>query len=81
MNVIKKNQKNIIILVIEFHQLKKNLPKIKKFYKKLNLVSCNLCPNNSSGVDIRRSNTIEVTYINRYLLKKNDFKKDIAQNV
>lgn len=79
LNVIKKNQKNIISLVIEFHQLKKNLPKIKKFYKNLNLISCNLCPNNSSGVDIEGDpNTIEVTYINRYLLKKNDFKKDIG---
>ena len=78
LNIIKKNQKKIVCLILEFHQLKKNLSKIKKFYERLDLVSCNVCPNNSSGVDNDGNpNTIEVTYLNRSLLRKNDFKKNL----
>lgn len=77
LDIIKKNQKKIVYLILEFHQIKKNLSKIKKFYQNLDLVSCNVCPNNSSGVD-KDGNpiTIEISYLNRNLLDKNDFKKN-----
>ena len=74
LNTIKKFQKNIICLIIEFHKIKSNFKTLKGFINNNDLIICNICPNNSLGVDKEDDpKVIEVTFINKKLLKKNDF--------
>ena len=86
-------QKNIICLIIEFHNIhiKKNKKKIQKFIKNIKLKNCNICPNNSGGVHKNNPKVVEITFINEDFvntkknflsndskcLKNNFFKKDI----
>jgi hypothetical protein len=77
LNDIKKNSKKILFLIIEFHNLQKNLGKIKKFLKKLDLKIIHIHANNYEGVD-KHSNpkVIELSLINTKKIKiKNIFSK------
>ena len=77
LNDIKKNSKKIIFLIIEFHNLQKNLSKIKKFLKKIDLKVIHIHANNYGGVD-RNNNprVIELSLINKRKIKiKNTFSK------
>ena len=72
-------QKKIFCLIIEFHTIHKNKIIIKKFIKKLKyLKNCNISPNNSSGFDKNLDPyTVEMIFINKFFLKKKDYKKKI----
>ena len=74
---IKKNSKKIIFLIIEFHNLQKNLSKIKKFLKKLDLKIIHIHANNYGGVDKHNNpKVIELSLINTRKIKiKNIFSK------
>lgn len=48
---INKNSKKINLLIIEFHNVKKNIKKIKKFLKKSNLKIIHIHANNYGGID------------------------------
>ena len=74
-----KYQQKLDCIIIEFHKINKNLNKIKSFIKKLNKMEiCNICPNNSSGLDENKNpKTIEVIFINKIFLSKSDYKKKI----
>ena len=77
LNDIKKNSKKIIFLIIEFHNLQKNLSKIKKFLKKLDLKIIHIHANNYGGVDKHNNpKVIELSLINTRKIKiKNIFSK------
>jgi hypothetical protein len=77
LNDIKKNSKKIIFLIIEFHDLQKNLSKIKKFLKGLDLKIIHLHANNYGGVDKHNNpKVIELSLINTKKIKiKNIFSK------
>ena len=77
LNDIKKNSKKIIFLIIEFHNLQKNLSKIKKFLKKLDLKIIHIHANNYGGVDKHNNpKVIELSLINTRKIKiKNTFSK------
>ena len=77
LNDIKKNSKKIIFLIIEFHNLQKNLSKIKKFLKKLDLKIIHIHANNYGGVDKHNNpKVIELSLINKRKIKiKNIFSK------
>ena len=49
---IKKNSKKIIFLIIEFHQIHKNIEKLKKFLNKMDLKIVHIHANNYGGVDV-----------------------------
>ena len=75
---IKKFEKNILCLIIEFHDIKKNKLKIKRFIGKSSLLNCNICPNNSSGFDNQNNpKTVEITFINNQLVKKDELNNKI----
>jgi hypothetical protein len=79
LKAIEKNEQNILCLIIEFHNLRDNLKTIKNFYKKTNLISCNICPNNSSETYINGDpKTIEVTFVNKKFLYRNYIKKSFV---
>jgi hypothetical protein len=64
-------------LIIEFHNLQKNLNKIKKFLKKLGLKVIHIHANNYGGVDKHNNpKVIELSLINTRKIKiKNIFSK------
>ena len=64
-------------LIIEFHNLQKNLSKIKKFLKKLDLKIIHIHANNYGGVDKHNNpKVIELSLINTRKIKiKNIFSK------
>jgi len=70
LNDIKKNSKKILFLIIEFHNLQKNLGKIKKFLKKLDLKIIHIHANNVAGLDkYGFPLAIEITFVNSDLIK------------
>ena len=65
LNDVKKNFKRINLLVIEFHNLEKNLKKVKNFIKKTKLKSIHISANNYESVNKNGiPNVIEMTLIN-----------------
>ena len=74
-----KYQNKINCLIIEFHKIKKNIKKLKKFFKQIKILkNCNISPNNSIESDkYGDPKVIEVIFINRKFLFKNDMKKRI----
>ena len=79
-NQIAKYQKIIYCLIIEFHEVNKNLKKINKFLKKIRqLVNCNISSNNSFGFDKNKNPYVfEIVLINKKFLKKKDYTKAIS---
>ena len=77
LNDIKKNSKKINFLIIEFHNLQKNLSIIKKFLKKLDLKVIHIHANNYGGVDkYNNPKIIKLSLINTRKIKiKNIFSK------
>ena len=77
LNDIKKSSEKIIFLVIEFHDLHKNINKIKKFLKGLDLKIIHIHANNYGDID-KYSNpkVIELSLLNTKKIKvKNVFSK------
>ena len=73
LNDIKKSSKKIIFLVIEFHDLHKNINKIKKFLKGLDLKIIHIHANNYGDID-KYSNpkVIELSLLNTKKIKVNN---------
>ena len=72
LNDIKRNSSKIIFLVIEFHDVDKNIKKIKNFIKKLDLKIIHIHGNNYGGLD--KSNNpkvIELSLLNSKKIKLN----------
>ena len=68
LNHVKKNTKNIIFLIIEFHEVHKNLKKIERFLKKLDLKLIHIHANNFAGKN--RNNiprVLELSLLNKKL--------------
>ena len=66
LNDIKKNSKNIIFLIIEFHAVHKNLKKIEKFLKKLDLKLIHIHANNFKGTNIDNiPKVLELSLLNK----------------
>ena len=68
LNHVKKNSKNIIFLIIEFHEVHKNLKKIERFLKKLDLKLIHIHANNFAGKN--RNNiprVLELSLLNKKL--------------
>ena len=79
---IKKNSKKIVFLIIEFHNLHKNIFKIKKFLEKLDLKIIHIHGNNYGGTNKNNDpNVVEMTFINSKKFKtsknKSNFKYPI----
>ena len=73
LNDIKKNSKKIIFLVIEFHDLHKNIHKIKKFLKGLDLKIIHIHANNYGGIDeYSNPKVIELSLLNTKKIKVNN---------
>ena len=71
LNHVKKNTKNIIFLIIEFHEVHKNLKKIERFLKKLDLKLIHIHANNFAGKN--RNNipsVLELSLLNKKLYKE-----------
>ncbi len=69
LNDIKKNTNKIICLIIEFHNIDKNIKKIKNFLKKIDLKLIHLHANNYGGIDIESNpKVIELTFINSKMI-------------
>ena len=67
---IKKNSKKIIFLIIEFHQIHKNIIKLKKFLDKTDLKIIHIHANNYGGVDINRDpKVVELSLLNTKKIK------------
>ena len=65
LNVINKEQSKINLLLVEFHNISKNMQKIKNFLNKSKFKIIHLHGNNYGGVDkFNNPNVIEVTLIN-----------------
>lgn len=65
LNEINKNLNKINLLIIEFHDLKKNMKKIEKFIKKTGLKNIHINANNYGMVDVNGiPQVIEMTLIN-----------------
>ena len=65
LNVINKEQSKINLLIVEFHNISKNMKKIKDFLNKSKFKIIHLHGNNYGGVDkFNNPNVIEVTLIN-----------------
>ena len=65
LNTVNKEQKKINLLIIEFHNISKNMTKIKKFLSNSKLKIIHLHANNYGGVDkFNNPNVIEVSLIN-----------------
>ena len=66
LNDIKKNSKNVIFLIIEFHAVHKNLKKIEKFLKKLELKLIHIHANNFEGTNIDNiPKVLELSLLNK----------------
>ena len=79
---IKKNFKQIYLLIIEFHNIHENINKIKKFLMKSNLKLIHIHGNNYSGINKNKDpNVIEMTMLNskkfKILKNKSNFKYPI----
>lgn len=73
LNDIKKNSKKIVFLVIEFHNLDKNILQIKKFLEKLDLKIIHIHANNYGGIDkYGNPKVIELSLLNRKKIKLNN---------
>jgi len=67
---IKKNSKKIAFLIIEFHNLHKNIFKIKKFLEKLDLKIIHIHGNNYGGIDkYGNPKVIELSLLNTKKIK------------
>ena len=79
LNDIIKHQNKINTLIIEFHSINKNKKTIKNFINKIkNLKNCNISPNNSIAADKNGDPlVVEIIFIHKKFLNKNDFKKKI----
>jgi len=65
---VKKNSKNVIFLIIELHEVHKNLKKIERFLKKLDLKLIHIHANNFAGTN--RNNipkVLELSLLNKKL--------------
>ena len=70
LNEIKKNSKKIIFLIIEFHNIHKNLSKIKRFLNNLDLKIIHIHANNYGGVNKKKiPKVIELSLINSKKIK------------
>ena len=79
---IKKNFQHIYLLIIEFHNIHKNISKIKKFLVKSKLKLIHIHGNNYSGTNKNKDpNVIEMTMLNskkfKILKNKSNFKYPI----
>jgi len=79
---IKKNFKQICLLIIEFHNIHKNINKIKKFLMNSKLKLIHIHGNNYAGVNKNKDpNVIEMTMLNckkfKILKNRSDFKYPI----
>ena len=78
LNDIKKHEKKIDHLIIEFHNVYKNLNKIENFLKKNKLLKLlHIHANNYDNIIQGIPNTIEMTFVNKLNYKKNVLKKKI----
>ena len=77
LNDIKKNSKKIIFLIIEFHNIHKNLVKIKKFLDNLDLKLIHTHANNYGGINKKNiPKVLELSLINSKIIKiKNIYSK------
>ena len=77
LNDIKKNSKKIIFLIIEFHNIHKNLVKIKKFLDNLDLKVIHTHANNYGGINKKNiPKVLELSLINSKIIKiKNIYSK------
>ena len=67
---INKNSKKINLLIIEFHNVKKNIKKIKKFLKKSNLKIIHIHANNYGGIDKNGiPRVLEISLLNKKKFK------------
>ena len=67
---IKKNSKKIVFLIIELHDLHKNIFKIKKFLEKLDLKIIHIHANNYGGIDkYGNPKVIELSLLNTKKIK------------
>ena len=75
---IKKNSKNLIFLIIEFHEVHKNLKKIENFLKKLDLKLIHIHANNFEGTNRNKiPKVLELSLLNKKFFKiKNKFTKN-----
>ena len=70
LNHIKRNSKNLIFLIIEFHDVHKNLKKIEKFLKKFDLKIIHIHANNFEGTS--RDNmpkVLELSLLNKKIFR------------
>jgi predicted MPP superfamily phosphohydrolase len=77
LNDIKRNSSKIIFLVIEFHDVDKNIKKIKNFIKKLDLKIIHIHGNNYGGLD--KSNNPKVIELSLLNSKKIKLKKILSK--
>ena len=76
---IKKNSKKINFLIIEFHQIHKNIKKLKKFLHKIDLKIIHIHANNYGGVDTNSDpKVIELSLLNakKFKISSNYSKRD-----
>ena len=67
---IKKNSKKIVFLIIEFHDVDKNINKIKKFLAKNDLKNIHIHANNYEGTDKNKNpKVIELSLLNSKIIK------------
>ena len=65
LNTINKEQSKINLLIIEFHNISKNISKIKKFLSNSKFKIIHIHANNYGGIDkLNNPNVIEVTLLN-----------------
>jgi hypothetical protein len=70
LNDIKRNSSKIIFLIIEFHDVDKNIKKIKNFIKKLDLKIIHIHANNYGGLDKNKNpKVIELSLLNSKKIK------------
>ena len=82
LETIKKNFQHIYLLIIEFHNIHKNISKIKKFLMKSKLKLIHIHGNNYSGINKNKDpNVVEMTMLNsekfKLSKKKSKFKYPI----
>tara|TARA_A100001011_G_scaffold63730_1_gene64194 strand:- start:505 stop:1284 length:780 start_codon:yes stop_codon:yes gene_type:complete len=73
LNDVKNNSKNLVFLIIEFHEVHKNLKKIEKFLKRLDLKLIHIHANNFDGTNRHNiPKVLELSLLNkRFFLIKN----------
>ena len=75
LNQVKREHKKINLLIIEFHDISKNLGKIKNFIHRSNYKLIHIHGNNYAGLDNHKNpNVIECTFINKNKFKVSRFK-------